>query len=61
MASRGFWNGILTGGLLGAALTAVYLSTGEQPQNMKRVTGKLGNARKMIEHVGDEVARSWRK
>jgi gas vesicle protein len=65
VSSRGFWNGVITGGLIGAAVAFMYLSPeSEDPSvepKIKRVIGKLGRARQAAEDFGSGVAGAWKK
>lgn len=58
--TRGFWDGMITGGLLGAALTAIYMSQGQQDKRVKRVMGRIKQAKEMVEELGNEVAEAWK-
>ncbi|MGE5422561.1 MAG: hypothetical protein ACM3QW_04805 [Ignavibacteriales bacterium] len=62
MDSRGFLNGMLTGGVIGAALTIMYLNN-DSPRTSEpqRVQGKMGRARQVVEDLGSEVVNAWRK
>ncbi len=63
MNSRGFWNGMLTGSVIGAALTMMYLNNDNQTRSheVHRVQGKMSRARQMVEDIGNEVVNAWRK
>lgn len=63
MNTRGFWNGMLTGGVIGAALTMMYLNNDNQSRNpeVHRVQGRMSRARQVVEDIGNEVVNAWRK
>ncbi|MGE5396586.1 MAG: hypothetical protein ACM3MK_03495 [Chitinophagales bacterium] len=58
MSTRGFWDGMLAGGIIGAAITMMYVvpANSKQPQRSTRI----GRVKQMVEDIG-EVAGSWRK
>ncbi|MGE5371965.1 MAG: hypothetical protein ACM3QZ_08270 [Solirubrobacterales bacterium] len=59
--TRGFWDGLLAGGVVGAAVAAAYLSNMERSSTQKNVTGKMDKTRQIVAEMGQEVAGVWRK
>lgn len=59
--TRGFWDGLLAGGVVGAALAAMYMTTSDHASSNDRMTEKVGKTKQIMAEMGQEVASVWKK
>lgn len=62
VTSRGFWDGMIAGGILGAAVTLMWAaSPNSRERTVRQVAGKMNRARQFVEDMGSGAADAWRR
>lgn len=55
MGNRGFWSGLLMGGIVAAALTWMYMASPQQRENqVRRISGRIREAGQLIHKAGGQ-------
>lgn len=62
LESKGFWPGLLAGGILGTAITLMYMNAPREKRAVvRRITGKLRETGTLTGNMGGEVTGMWKK